>query len=120
MTEEQIKKYGLIENPEKKHNVQLEAFLTNDTRLRIFKKILQDAIDTQWDEDIYYYNCPFKKYDYEISGEEEPQDIDPDSVPDDSEDGLTIREKMFKKITEAFYPGWELSEGYKAIMETEV
>ena len=76
MTEEQIKKYKLIENPEKKHNVQLEAFLTNDMRLRIFKKILQDAIDAQWDEDIYYYNCPFKEYDYKISGEEEPQDRD--------------------------------------------
>jgi hypothetical protein len=114
VTEEQIKKYKLIENPEKKHNVQLEAFLTNDTRLRIFKKILQDAIDAEWDEDIYYYNCPSKKYDYDARGEEEPQDIDPDSVPYDSEDGLTIRERMFKRITEAFYPGWELSEGYKS------
>jgi hypothetical protein len=114
VTEEQIKKYKLIENPEKKHNVQLEAFLTNDMSLRIFKKILQDAIDAEWDEDIYYYICPYKEYDYETRGEEEPQDIDPDSVPDDSEDGLTIREKMFKKITEAFYPGWELSEGYKS------
>ena len=82
-------------------------------RLRIFKKILQDAIDAEWDEDIYYNNCPPEKYDYEAKGEEEPQDIDPDSVPDDSEDGLTIREKMFKKITEAFYPGWEITEGYK-------
>src|SRR4030095_15768644 len=83
-------------------------------RLSIFKKILQDAIDAEWDEDIYYHNCPSKKYDYDALGEEEPQDIDPDSVPDDPEDGLTIREKMFKKITEAFYPGWELSEGYKS------
>jgi hypothetical protein len=73
VTEEQIKKYKLIESPEKKHNVQLEAFLTNDMRLMIFKKILQDAIDAQWDEDIYYYNCPFKEYDYKISGEEEPR-----------------------------------------------
>ena len=114
VTEEQIKKYKLIENPEKKHNVQLEAFLTNDTRLRIFKKILQDAIDAEWAEDIYYNNCPSKKYNYDALGEEEPQDIDPDSVPDDSEDGLTIREKMFKKITEAFYQGWEIAEGYKS------
>jgi DNA-binding Lrp family transcriptional regulator len=114
VTEDQIKKYKLIENPEKKHNVQLEAFLTNDTRLSIFKKILQDAIDAEWDEDVYYYNCPSKKYDYESKGEEEPQDIDPDSVPDDSEDGLTTREKMFKTITEAFYPGWDISEGYKS------
>jgi len=65
VTEEQIKKYNLIENPEKKHNVQLEAFLTNDTRLMIFKKILQDAIDAEWNEDIYYNNCPSKKYDYD-------------------------------------------------------
>jgi hypothetical protein len=113
VTEEQIKKYNLIENPEKKHNVQLEAFLTNDIRLRIFKKILQDAIDAEWDEVVYYNNCPSKKYDYEALGEEEPQDIDPDSVPDDSKDGLTIREKMYKQITEAFYPGWEIVEGYK-------
>ena len=57
-----------------------------------------------------------KKYDYDARGEEEPQDIDPDSVPDDpkDEDGLTIRERMFKTITEVFYPGWELSEGYKS------
>lgn len=92
--------------------MQLEAFLTNDMRLRIFKKILQDAIDAEWNEDIYYNNCPSKKYDYEAKGEEEPQDIDPDSVSDGSEDGLTIREKMYKKITEAFYQGWEIAEGY--------
>jgi hypothetical protein len=82
-------------------------------RLSIFKKILQDAIDAEWDEDIYYNNCPPEKYDYEAKGEEEPQNIDPDSVPDDSKDGLTTREKMYKKITEAFYPGWEITEGYK-------
>ena len=82
-------------------------------RLSSFKKILLDAIDAEWAEDVYYHNCSSKKYDYEAEDEEEPQDIDPDSVPDDSKDGLTIREKMYKRITEAFYPGWEIAEGYK-------
>ena len=73
-------------------------------RLSIFKKILQDAIDAEWDEDIYYYNCPPEKYDYEAKGEEEPQDIDPDSVPDDSKDGLTTREKNVQENYRSILP----------------
>jgi len=65
-----------------------------------------DAIDDCWDEEIYNKNCPPEKYDYEANGEEEPEDIDPDSVPPGSDDGLTYRQTMFNMATEAFKKGW--------------
>lgn len=75
----------------------LEAFLTTDARLKIFKKMLNDAIYKHWDEDIFYENCPPEDYDYEANGEVEPEDIDP--IPE--------RKKMYRKITESFKEGWE-------------
>lgn len=108
VTREQIRKYKLIENPEKKYNVQLEAFLTTEKLLKIFKKIVCGAIDEEWNEDIYSENCPDKEYDYEANGEEEPESIDPNGPdPNDPDSNLTIREKMIRKINDAFYPGWE-------------
>jgi hypothetical protein len=65
-----------------------------------------DAIDECWDESVYDENCPPEKYDYEANGEVEPENIDPDSVPEWSEDGLTYRQKMFKITTEEFKEGW--------------
>ena len=46
VTREQITKYKLIENPGKKFNVQLEAFLTTEKRLRAFKKIYRTRLTT--------------------------------------------------------------------------
>jgi hypothetical protein len=50
----------------------LEAFLTTEEKIEIFKKIIQDELDDWWDEDIYIENCPDQEYDYESNGEEEP------------------------------------------------
>lgn len=111
VTQEQIKKYKLIENPEKKFNVQLEAFLTTDKRLKQFKQIIQDAIDENWDEQVYIENCPAEEFDYEKHGMDEPESINPDAKdPDDPVSSSTIREKMFKKITDTIQPGWGVME----------
>jgi len=99
ITPEQVKKYKLT-------GYQLEAFMTNEKRLRDFKKILLDAIDDCWDENIYEENCPDEEYDYEANGEEEPEDIDPDNEFY-GDTGITIREKMIRTATEAFKEGWE-------------
>jgi len=111
VTEEQIKKYKLVANPERKGNVQLEAFLTTKKRLEIFKKIVQDAVAECWDEDIYDENCPDEEYDYEANNEVEPDSVDvddyPESSPEEGEEDLTIRQIMEKRIAEAFKPGWE-------------
>ena len=87
----------LIERYGEKFGVQLEAFLTTDRRLEIFKKLVQDAIDEYWDEDIFNKNCPLEEYDYEAHGEEQPEDIDPDDV----------KPMMYQRITDAFREGWE-------------
>ena len=87
----------------------MEAFLTTEEKIEIFKQIIQDELDDCWDEDIYIENCPDEEYDYEASGEEEPEDVDIDDYPEDPQDGeedLTIREIMEKRIAEAFKPGW--------------
>jgi hypothetical protein len=98
ITPEQVKKFKLT-------GYQLEAFMTTEKRLRDFKKILLDAIDDCWDEDIYNDNCPDEEYDYEANEEEEPENIDPDNeLYGDTQ--ITIREKMLKTTTEAFKPGW--------------
>lgn len=81
--------------------------MTTEECLRDFKKILLDAIDKCWDEDIYNIyneNCPPEEYDYEANGEE-PEDIDPDNDPYE-DTGITVREKMIKMVTEAFKEGW--------------
>ncbi len=124
ITDEQIKKYHLLEkdySAEKiewlkendsirydrfveKHDrifaCELNSMLINKRLLGVFEKIVQDSVDRLWDEDIYYENCPDEP-------DLECDDIDPDSVPEGSEDGLTIRQSMYRKITEAFYLGWE-------------
>jgi transposase len=103
ITQEQVKKYKLT-------GYQLEAFMTTEKRLKIFKQIVQDAIKDCWDEDIYFENCSDEEYDYEANGEEEPEDVDIDDYPEDPQEGeedLTIREIMEKRIAEAFKPGWE-------------
>jgi hypothetical protein len=102
ITPEQVKKYKLT-------GYQLEAFMTTEKRLRDFKKILLDAIDYCWDEDIYNENCPPEKYDYEAHSEKEPEDIDPDNEFY-GDTVITIREKMIRLATEAFKPGWEEEE----------
>jgi hypothetical protein len=79
ITSEQVKKYKLIENPDKKHNVQLEAFITTEKKIEIFKKIIQDELDDCWDKSIYEENCPPEEYDYEANNEEEPEDYDIDT-----------------------------------------
>ena len=80
--------------------------MTTGKRLKDFKKILLDAIDDCWDEDIYEENCPDEEYDYAANGEEKPEDIDPDNTLfEDTQ--VTVREKMVKMVTEAFKPGWE-------------
>ncbi|MDP9289337.1 MAG: hypothetical protein M3P08_14235 [Thermoproteota archaeon] len=110
ITPDQIQKYNLIEDPEQKSKVQLEAFLTTEEKIEIFKQIIQDELDDCWDEDVYIENCPDEEYDYEANGEEEPEDVDIDDYPEDPQDGeedLTIREIMEKRIAEAFKPGWE-------------
>jgi hypothetical protein len=99
ITPEQVKKFKLT-------GYQLEAFMTTEKRLRDFKKILLDAIDDCWDEDIYNENCPPEEYDYQAHGEKEPEDIDPDNEFYGDTD-TTIREKMIRAVTEAFKPGWE-------------
>ena len=97
---DQVKKFKLT-------GYQLEAFMTTEARLKVFKKILLDAINGCFDNNIYLENCPDEKYDYEANGEEEPTDIDPDEPdPDDSDSDLTIRQKMAQKITDAFVTGW--------------
>lgn len=99
ITPEQVKKYKLT-------GYQLEAFMTTEERLRDFKKILLDAIDDCWDQSVYDQNCPDEEYDYEVNGEEKPEEIDPDK--DLYEDTLiTVREKMINLATEAFKEGWE-------------
>ena len=109
ITPDQIEKYNLIADPEQKDKVQLEAFLTTEEKIEIFKQIIQDELDDCWDEDIYKENCPDEEYVYGID-EVEPQDVDIDDYPEDPQDGeedLTIREIMEKRIAEAFKPGWE-------------
>ena len=73
----------------------------------MFKKILLNAINECFDNDIYLENCPDEKYDYEGNGEEEPDRHRPRRArPDDSDSDLTIQQKMAQKITDAFVTGW--------------
>jgi hypothetical protein len=102
VTPEQVKKYNLTGS-------QIEAFMTTEKRLRDFKKILLDAIDDCWDENIYDKNCPPEEYDYESHGEKEPEDSNPDNEFY-GDTGITIREKMIRTATEAFKEGWEEEE----------
>ncbi len=97
ITPEQVKKYKLT-------GYQLEAFMTTEARLKIFKKILNDAIEECWDEDIWEENRPPEKYDYEANKMEEPQDVDINDYPeypDDGEEDLSIGQIMEKRIKEA-------------------
>jgi hypothetical protein len=107
ITPEQVKKYRLT-------GYQIEAFMTTEKRLNVFKKIILDSIDECWNEDIYEENCPDEEYDYEYYGEEQPKDIDPDDLYYDNEGGgytgQTVRGKMSQMVTEAFKPGWEKEE----------
>lgn len=99
ITPEQVERYHL-------KGYQLEAFMTTEHRLKVFKKTVLDAIDECWDGDIYEENCPDKEYDYEANGEERPKDIDPDNTfYEDTE--ITIRKKMAMTVTVAFKPGWD-------------
>jgi transposase len=99
ITPEQVKKFKLT-------GYQLEAFMTNEKRLKDFKEIILKAIDDCWDQDIYDENCPPEEYDYAANNEEEPEDIDPDNeYYEDTQ--LTYREKMVNMATEAFKEGWE-------------
>jgi hypothetical protein len=77
--------------------VELNAMMINKRLLTAFEKIVQDSIDAFWDEEIYIQNCP-RQIDLQC------KNIDPDS--DWKQSGLTIREMMFTKINDAFYPGW--------------
>lgn len=108
ITEEQVNdpKLKLITNPEKRDNVQLEAFLTTKKKLEIFKKLVRDAILECWDVDVYEKNCPEEEYHYEANGEVEPEDIDIENTYYNNDTQETYREMMFRKITEAFKPGW--------------
>jgi hypothetical protein len=100
ITPEQVKKYKLT-------GYQLEAFMTTEKRLKDFKKILQEAIDECWNQDIWLQNCPPEEYDYVAYGKEKPEDIDPDNTFYDDSNDETIRDMFYRKITEAFRPGWE-------------
>jgi hypothetical protein len=107
ITPEQVKKYNLT-------GYQMEAFMTLKSRLKIFKKIVLDAIDACWDEHIYGENCPDEEFDYEANDMEMPEDIDPDGPYYDDvtgeDTGQTVREKMAQLATEAFPPRWEKVE----------
>lgn len=98
ITPEQVETYGLT-------GFQLEAFMTNEKRLRDFKKIERNAIKGCWNEEIWLNNCPPEEYDYEGNGIEKPEDIDVDNELFEDTD-MTKREKMFEMATEAFKPGW--------------
>jgi hypothetical protein len=102
ITPEQVKKYKLT-------GYQLEAFMTTEKRLRDFEKILLNALDNCWDENIYSENCPPEEYDYGTNEEDEPEDIDPDNEFYGDTD-LTIRKKMIRTATDAFKEGWEKGE----------
>jgi hypothetical protein len=104
VTEEQVKKYKLTGS-------QLEAFLNTDKRLKQFKgEVLLPALKKDWNEDVYYENCPPEKYDYEANDEEEPREIDPDndtmgdiySDATEEERRLLIRDKMIQIAIEGF------------------
>jgi hypothetical protein len=99
ITPEQVEKFKLT-------GYQLEAFMTTEKRLKDFKKILLDAIDECWDEDIYNDNYPDEEYDYEANDMEKPEDIDPDNTLYENTQ-MTIRQKMFSMVTETFKEGWE-------------
>jgi hypothetical protein len=85
--------------------------MTTEERITDFKKILQDAIDECWDEDVFDESCPPEEYDYEKHGKEEPEDIDPDNTYFEDEDGnivlredgsnITVRDEMIRMATEA-------------------
>ena len=99
ITPEQVEKFKLT-------GYQLEAFMTTEKRLKDFKKILLDAIDDCWDQDVYDENCPDEEYDYKANGDMEPQDIDPDNEFYEGTQ-ITIRQMMVKMATQAFRAGWE-------------
>jgi hypothetical protein len=99
ITPAQVKKYKLT-------GFQLEAFMTTEARLKIFKQMVIDAIDDCFDQEIYDENCPDEDYDYEANGEEQPEDIDIDNEFYEDTD-ITIREKMVQMATDAFQSGWE-------------
>lgn len=71
ITEEQVEEHRLT-------GYQLEAFFTTVERLKIFKRILFDAMQECWNENVYKKYCPPKIYDYKSKGETEPKDIDVD------------------------------------------
>jgi hypothetical protein len=86
-----VTKYGRV------FKVELNAMMINKRLLSAFEKIVQESVDAFWDEEIYIQNCP-RQIDLQS------KNIDPDSEWKQS--GLTIREMMFTKINDAFYPGW--------------
>jgi len=86
-----VAKYGRV------FKVELNAMMINKRLLTAFEKIVQESVDAFWDEEIYIQNCP-RQIDLQC------KNIDPDSEWKQS--GLTIREMMFTKINDAFYPGW--------------
>lgn len=91
ITPEQVEKYGLT-------GFQLEAFMTNEKRLREFNKIERNAIKGCWNEQKWLDNCPPKKYDYESNGIEEPEDVDVDNELYEDTD-MTKRVYICQKVT---------------------
>lgn len=77
----------------------LNAFFTKD-HIADFKKILVESVDKHWDKSIY--NEMVEEYDG--AEPEEPEELDEDELRD-------TRKRMYKKITEAFAPGWEVRDG---------
>lgn len=75
----------------------LNAFFT-EANLPTFKKIIVDAINEHWDEDIY--NEMVEEYDVEAG---EPDELTLEELRD-------RREEMYDRITESFVPGWH--KGY--------
>jgi hypothetical protein len=95
-----IDKYSKYINPGRQLPpvAEVEAFLAYYPDE--FKEMIRKAVDEKyWDEDVYNDSFPREPG-------EEFDDIDPDNeLFDDTEE--TIREMMFRKITESFKPGWK-------------
>jgi hypothetical protein len=71
----------------------LNAFFS-EAHLPTFKKILVDAVNEHWDEDIY--NEMVEEYDVEA---DQPDELSEEELHD-------RRQEMYERITEAFKPGW--------------
>ena len=88
MTKEFKRKYG----PKATH---LNAFFTR-AHFDAFKKIVLDAVDSHWYEEIY--DVMKEVYD-NIESEDEPESLAEEKLKEE-------RQKMYRKITAAFTPGW--------------